>query len=41
MNNIKYYGFIYMTTNLINGKKYIGMHKGSETDDYLGSGNYY
>ena len=38
MNNIKYYSFIYMTTNLINGKKYIGMHKGSETDDYLGSG---
>ena len=27
-----------MTTNLINNKKYIGMHHGSEDDDYLGSG---
>ena len=27
-----------MTTNLINNKKYIGMHYGSEDDDYLGSG---
>ena len=34
----KYYGFIYITTNLINNKKYIGMHKGKIEDDYLGSG---
>lgn len=32
-----FYGFIYMTTNLIDGKKYIGMHT-DFTDDYLGSG---
>lgn len=30
--------FIYMTTNLINGKKYIGQHYGNENDSYLGSG---
>lgn len=30
--------YIYMTTNLINGKKYIGQHKGSTSDSYLGSG---
>lgn len=35
---IKYYGFIYITTNLVNNKKYIGMHKGSIEDNYLGSG---
>lgn len=32
------YGFIYETTNLINGKKYIGMHKSNVFDSYLGSG---
>lgn len=30
--------FIYLTTNLINHKKYIGYHYGYENDDYLGSG---
>lgn len=30
--------YIYLTTNLINGKKYIGQHNGSIKDDYLGSG---
>lgn len=30
--------YIYLTTNLINGKKYIGQHKGEINDSYLGSG---
>lgn len=30
--------YIYLTTNLINGKKYIGKHFGEINDDYLGSG---
>lgn len=30
--------YIYITTNLINGKKYIGQHKGKVNDSYLGSG---
>ena len=30
--------YIYMTTNNINGKKYIGQHKGYINDSYLGSG---
>ena len=34
---MKYY-FIYLTTNLINNKKYIGKHYGELNDDYLGSG---
>lgn len=33
------YGYIYETTNLINGKKYIGKHKSEKFDSsYLGSG---
>jgi group I intron endonuclease len=32
------YGIIYLTTNLINGKKYIGMCKSTHTKNYLGSG---
>ena len=30
--------FIYLTTNLINGKQYVGSHKGFKCDNYLGSG---
>jgi group I intron endonuclease len=32
------YGFIYLTTNLVNGKKYIGMCKNTHRENYLGSG---
>ena len=33
------YGYIYITTNLINGMKYIGKHKASMFDPaYKGSG---
>jgi group I intron endonuclease len=30
--------FIYLTTNLINGKQYVGSHNGDKYDSYLGSG---
>jgi group I intron endonuclease len=30
--------YIYLTTNLINNKKYIGQHTGQINDNYLGSG---
>ena len=34
--NKKFY--VYLTTNLINNKQYIGYHYGNEQDSYLGSG---
>lgn len=35
------YGYVYLTTNKITGKQYIGQRKGSEFDkNYKGSGNY-
>lgn len=34
------YGYTYITTNLINGKKYIGKKKGYFKEYYLGSGRY-
>ena len=35
------YGYIYETTCLINGKKYIGQHAGKKFDEkYIGSGKY-
>jgi|AntAceMinimDraft_16_1070373.scaffolds.fasta_scaffold07422_9 hypothetical protein len=30
--------FIYITTNLVNGKQYVGSHLGEKNDSYLGSG---
>lgn len=35
---MKKVGFVYETTNRINGKKYIGSHLGHEDDVYFGSG---
>ena len=35
---ISIYGYIYETTNLVKGKKYIGQHKGPFDPRYLGSG---
>lgn len=35
------YGYIYKTTNLINGRVYVGLHRSSEfNESYLGSGKY-
>ena len=34
------YGYIYETTNLVNGKKYIGQRKYGLQEPYLGSGKY-
>jgi hypothetical protein len=31
-------GFVYLWINKVNGKKYVGMHVGSEDDGYIGSG---
>lgn len=34
------YGFVYLTENLVNGKKYIGAHRSDKQDSYLGSGKF-
>ena len=31
-------GFVYEWTNIVNGKKYIGLHLGDIKDNYMGSG---
>ena len=39
LNKLKKYHFIYKTTNLLNGKFYVGMHSTNKLNDgYLGSG---
>lgn len=32
--------FVYITTNQLNGKQYVGSHYGNVNDSYLGSGRY-
>ena len=34
------YGYIYKTTNLLNGRIYIGKRKGDFDNNYFGSGRY-
>lgn len=34
-------GFVYIWENTINGKKYLGSHKGEPDDNYIGSGMYF
>lgn len=34
-------GFVYLWENIITGQKYIGLHKGTETDGYVGSGMHF
>lgn len=36
MNNK--YGYVYLTTNLVNGRVYVGKRQGEFTSKYLGSG---
>ena len=41
MENKIMYGYVYMTTNLVDGKKYIGQHKSTKFNpNYKGSGKY-
>lgn len=40
-NQQEYYGFIYEWTDSTNGKNYIGSHKGTIDDDYIGSGKHF
>jgi len=35
------FGFVYVWTNLIDGKKYVGSHEGLIEDGYIGSGKYF